>query len=94
MSAVTGFAIISFVLAYLAINTPDRHGPLQIANYFLAYLTILFTAILAYSVEATGENPAQLITQYSTGFSWMPYFMGAYFLIYIIVRALRDVREK
>jgi len=94
MSAVTGFAILTLVMAYLAINTPERHGPLQIGHYILVHVMALFTAYVAYAGEATGESLADLLAGFTGAYSYLVYLVGAYFFLYIVVKGLEFYKEE
>jgi len=87
MSAVTGFAIITLVFAYLAINTPQRHGPLQIGHYILVHVLALFTGYVAYAESASSESVSKLLAGFTSSYSYLVYLVGAYFFIFIIVKA-------
>lgn len=89
MSAVTGFAILTFVMAYLAINTPDEHGPLQIGHYVLVHVMALFTGYVAYAQADTGENVADLLGGFTGSYSYLVYLIGGYFFIFILVKGLQ-----
>lgn len=88
MSAVTGFAIITLVFAYLAINTPERHGPLQIGHYILVHVMALFTGYVAFAEADSGESVAQLLSGFTASYSFLVYLIGAYFFIYVLVKGL------
>ena len=81
------FSILTFTFAYLAIQTPEEHGPLQIFNYILVYLSTLFTGFLAYSFNKSGENPAGLLMEWNNSFSWILYMVVAYFFVYMLWKA-------
>lgn len=83
---VIAFSFISFIFAYLAINTPSEHGPLQILNYILTYLTVFFTGYLGYAATAANENPAGLLLEWNNAFSWILYMVVAYFVIYLLYK--------
>jgi ABC-type transport system involved in cytochrome c biogenesis permease subunit len=87
MSAVTGFAILTLVFAYLAINTPERHGPLQIGHYVLIHVMALFTGYVAFTESSTEESTAELLGGFVGSYSYIVYMVGAYFFIYILVQA-------
>lgn len=89
MSLVTGFAILTLVFAYLAINTPERHGPLQIGHYVLVHVMSLFTAYLAFTESASGESTADLLAGFTGSYSYIVYMVGAYFFIYIMAQAFK-----
>jgi hypothetical protein len=89
MSVVTGFAILTFTLAYLAINTPDRHGALQIGHYILVHVMALFTGYVGYASSNSNESVAQLLTGFVNSYSFLVYLVGAYFGIFMIVKALK-----
>jgi len=93
MSIVTAFAILTFVMAYLAINTPEKHGPLQIGHYILVHVMALFTAYAAYASEAADESLSQLLSGFVGPYSWLVYLVAAYFGIYMIVKALKFFGE-
>lgn len=94
MSVVIGTAIIAFILSYLAINTPERHGPLQIGHYILAHIMILFTGYTAYAANDTGTEMTELITGFTSGYSWMVFLVTSYFLIYLLSNTLQDMDVK
>lgn len=94
MSTVIAAAIIALTLGYLAINTPDRHGPLQIGHYILAHLMILFTGFTAFAANDSGTELTEVIAAFTSGYSWMVFLIGAYFLIYILSNALEDMDVK
>lgn len=91
---VVAFAIISFIFAYLAINTPSDHGPLQIFNYILTYLSILYTGYLGYATLASNENPAQVLIPWNNAFSWAFYIVVAYFMIFMIYKGFLLWRQE
>lgn len=82
---VLAFAVLSFVFAYLAINTPTEHGPLQILNYILTFLTIFFTGYLGYAQKV--QNQESLLIVWNNAFAWIFYIVVAYFVLFILVKA-------
>lgn len=88
MSYVVGFAVLTFVFAYLAINTPEKHGPLQIGHYVLVHVMALFTGYVAFAEADSGENLANLLGGFTSSYAWLVYLIGAYFLIYVLVKGL------
>jgi len=82
---VLAFAVLSFVFAYLAINTPKEHGPLQILNYVLTFLTIFFTGYLAYARKVNDQE--SLLVVWNNAFAWIFYIVVAYFVLFILVKA-------
>lgn len=88
MSYVVGFAVLTFVFAYLAINTPEKHGPLQIGHYVLVHVMALFTGYVAFAEAESGESLADLLAGFTSSYAWLVYLIGAYFLIYILVKGL------
>lgn len=89
MSIVTGFAILTFVFAYLAINTPEKHGALQIGHYILVHVMALFTAFLAYAQESSSESAADLLSGFTGSYSWFVYLVAAYFGVFMLVKILQ-----
>jgi hypothetical protein len=89
MSLVVGFAILTFVFAYLAINTPERHGALQIGHYVLVHVMALFTGYIGFADAASGESVADLMAGFVSSYSFLVYLVGAYFGIFMIVKALK-----
>lgn len=88
MTAVVGFAVLTFVFAYLAINTPENHGPLQIGHYVLVHVMALFTGYVAYAESASGESLSDLMIGFTDSYAYLVYLIGAYFFIMILVRGL------
>lgn len=86
---VTGFAILTLVFAYIAINTPERHGPLQIGHYILIHVMALFTAYVGFTEADAGESTANLLGAFVGSYSYIVYMVGAYFFIYILVQAFK-----
>lgn len=89
MTVTVGFAVLTFVMAYLAINNPDKHGPLQIGHYILVHVMALFTGYVAYASSSSEENVAQLLTGFVNSYSFLVYLVGAYFGIFMITKALK-----
>lgn len=89
MSAVTAFAILTFVMAYLALNTPEKHGPLQIGHYILVHVMALFTGYVAYAESSSSESAADLLAGFVGPYSWLVYLVAAYFGIYLVIKALK-----
>lgn len=87
--AIIGFAILTFVLAYLALNTPEEHGALQIGNYILVYLMMFFTGYLSYATVEADENAAGLLLEWNNAFAWVLYIVVAYFMIYMLYKAFK-----
>jgi len=88
MSAVTAFAVITFVFAYLAINTPEKHGPLQIGHYILVHVMALFTGYVAYAESSSSESVAELLSAFTSSYSYLVYLVAAYFGIFMLVKAI------
>ncbi|SDW67633.1 hypothetical protein SAMN05443574_105296 [Haloarcula vallismortis] len=84
---VLSFTVLAFVFAYLAVNTPKEHGPLQILNYVLTFLTIFFTGYLAYARKVSGQE--ELLVVWNNAFAWVFYIVVAYFMLYILVKAFK-----
>jgi hypothetical protein len=76
-STVLAFALFAFIFAYLAVNTPEKHGALQIFNYLVCYLTIIFTG---YHANAVADP--DLANNLFLG-SWNQY--AGYFLMFIFL---------
>jgi len=93
MSAVTAFAILTFVMAYLAINTPEKHGPLQIGHYILIHVMVVVTAVIGLAGNSSSESTSDVIAGFVGAYSWMIYLVAAYFGIYMIVKALKFFGE-
>lgn len=89
MSLTVGFAVLTFVMAYLAINTPDNHGPLQIGHYILVHVMALFTGYVGYASSASNESVSDLLMGFTGSYSYLVYLVGAYFGIFMIVKALK-----
>lgn len=81
-------------MAYLAINTPEKHGPLQIGHYILVHVMALFTGFVAYAESASNESVAQLLGGFVGPYSWLVYLVAAYFGIYMVVKALKFFSEE
>jgi len=90
---VLAFGILTFVLAYLAINTPERHGPLQILNYILCFISMLFTGYLAYASKASDEEITGLLIEWNNAFAWVLYVIVAYFMIYLLYRGFELYKQ-
>jgi len=93
MDLVAGFAILTFTIAYLAINTPERHGALQIGHYILVHVMALFTGYVAFAQADSGESVANLLSGFTSSYSWMVYMVGAYFFIFMVVKAIEMNKE-
>ena len=89
MTLVTGFAILTFVIAYLAINTPEKHGALQIGHYILVHVMALFTAFLAFAKESSNESASDLLAGFTGSYSWLVYLVSAYFGVFMLVKILQ-----
>lgn len=88
MTAVTAFAILTFVFAYLAINTPEKHGPLQIGHYILVHVMALFTAYVAYASNSADSSLEGLLASFLGSYSYLIYLVAAYFGIFMLVKAI------
>jgi len=88
MSAVTAFAVLTFVFAYLAINTPEKHGPLQIGHYILVHVMALFTGYVAYAANAADSSLEGLLASFLGSYSYLVYLVAAYFGIFMLVKAI------
>jgi len=89
MSAVIGLAILTFVFAYIAIQTPEKHGPLQIGHYILIHVMAFFTITVAYASNSSSEEVATVLSGLLNPYSNLIYLVGAYFGIYMLVKALK-----
>jgi hypothetical protein len=88
----TGIALLTFVFAYLAVNTPDKHGPLQIGNYLLTYISAAFLGYASLGLMETNNiSPDSslfgLMTVWSNAFVWILVLVVAYFTIFMLVKA-------
>lgn len=84
------FALISAVFAYLSINTPQEYASLQIGNYLLTYITIVFTGFLSYSYAASGENAANVLAGWNNSFYFVLILVVAVFLIKMLNAVLEE----
>lgn len=82
--AIIAFSILTLTFGYLAVNTTEKYAELQIGNYIITYVMALFTGFLAFAFTASGENPAGLLSGWTSGFSWMVVLVVAVFLIRIL----------
>jgi len=94
MSMVTGFAILTAVFAYLAINTPERHGALQIGHYILVHVMSLFTGYVAFASASSSESLPNLLAGFTGSYSYLVYLVGAYFGIFMITKALKFLGQE
>jgi len=94
MSAVTGFALLTGVFAYLAINTPKRHGALQIGHYVLVHVMSLFTGYVAFAEASSSESLSNLLAGFTSSYSYLVWLVGAYFGIFMITKAIKFLGQE
>lgn len=87
---VLAFSIVSFIFAYLAVQTPDRRGPLQILNYLMTYLSIFFTGYLAVASVDTGTQIVDVLTPWVNAFFAPLGLVFAYFFITMMATVLEE----
>jgi hypothetical protein len=87
---VLAFSVVSFMFAYLAVQTPDRQGALQILNYLLAYLTVFFTGYLAVAAKDSGTQMLDVLTPWVNTFFAPLGLVFAYFFIMMLSTVLEE----
>lgn len=83
------FAVIAFTYAYLAINTPEKHGALQTLHYLLAHIAVFFTGYLAYTQEAAAST-ARMLTTWNNAYYAVLFIIFAYFVVHILDVVLQE----